>query len=86
MKTTARIAALVLLIVLSALASDTGAKSFRPPAFALTFTIRILTPPGVFFRTAASAGVPQPNLIPVYITDVNSLRRHQLPLAGGVGR
>jgi hypothetical protein len=31
MKTTARIAALVLLVVLSALASDTGAKSFRPP-------------------------------------------------------
>jgi hypothetical protein len=31
MKTTIRITAFMLLIVLSALASDTGAKSFRPP-------------------------------------------------------
>ena len=31
MKTTVRIAALMLLIVLSALTSDTGAKSARPP-------------------------------------------------------
>jgi len=45
----------------------------------------MLTPPGAFFRTAASAGVPQPNLIPVYITDGNSLRRHQLPTVGDVG-
>jgi len=35
MKTTVRIAALMLLIVLSALTSDTGANSIRPPCICL---------------------------------------------------
>jgi hypothetical protein len=46
------------------------------PAFALTITIRIVTPPGKFFRTAATASVYQPSLLPVKVAvRTNDLHR-----------
>lgn len=45
-------------------------KALVPPVFALLFSIRIVIPPGVFFRTDAYASVFHPGLVPVNVVVV----------------
>jgi len=49
------------------LPSTLARKVLAPFAFALTFTIRIVTPLEVLFQTAASAGVLHPSLLLVNV-------------------